>query len=239
MFDKISTTYDFLNHALSFGIDIHWRRVAAALVMDHYESNKNNKCSKFSMLDIATGTGDLLFAILKNKSAIEFNVTAIDLETSMIELAKKKFANRRMSDFFVDFRVADAVAVADPEYKSESFDIITSAFGVRNFYDLDRGLANIHRMLKMGGQVVILEFSAEGINPIFKPFFIPYLNFFVPFVGGLISKDFKAYDYLNKSARSFPCGEKFVSILEKANFLDVKMIPLTFGLVTIYIGKKR
>ncbi|MBF0297128.1 MAG: ubiquinone/menaquinone biosynthesis methyltransferase [Oligoflexia bacterium] len=250
MFNRISKTYDLINRVLSFGIDRRWRKISANIVADYLQKklHSNNVNKEFSLLDVATGTGDFLFAILNKLKNLKkwrgnaLKITAIDIEEHMLCLAREKMKKRERRCVYlhglctdVDFQHADAINV---NYPDNNFDVITSAFGVRNFYDLETGLANVHRMLKKEGLLVILEFSAEEINLLLKPFFIPYLKFVVPILGGIISRDFKAYDYLNESARAFPSGERFKKILCGVGFSKIKILPLTFGLVTIYIGHK-
>jgi|SRR5690606_19633135 len=222
MFNNISGNYDFLNHFLSFGIDKIWRRKAIS-------SLKNLKPER--ILDVATGTGD--FAIESIKRLEPRQVIGIDISEGMLEVAQEKIKRQKLDDVF-------GVELGDCEnlrFKENSFDAVTVAFGVRNFEDLDQGLLNIHRVLRPGGQAVILEFSNPKKFPI-KQLYSFYSRNILPAIGRLFSKDNRAYNYLPESIVQFPDGERFASCLKNAGFRKAVCRPQTFGICTIYIATK-
>jgi len=221
MFDNISGHYDFLNHFLSVGIDKLWRRKAIGLL---------KKLQPKRILDIATGTGDLALAALKLNPD---HVTGVDISNKMLAVGQQKIIKKQLQDK-VTLKYGDAEALP---FEDRSFDAIISAFGVRNFGDLQKGLAEMSRVLDEGGHAVILEFSKPK-NFIFRKLYFFYFLNVLPFIGRLISKDNRAYTYLPESVKAFPDGDKMAGILKNCGFKSVKCIPLTFGISTIYLAVK-
>jgi demethylmenaquinone methyltransferase / 2-methoxy-6-polyprenyl-1,4-benzoquinol methylase len=221
MFDKISPTYDFLNHFLSLGIDILWRKTAIKLL----------KAEKPQLiLDVATGTGDFAVEALKLKPQ---KIIGIDISEGMLAHGREKMRKRQLSEK-IELKFGDSENLDFPD---NYFDAVIVAFGVRNFENLGQGLANIHRVLKPNGSLVVLEFSRPRYFP-FKQVYNFYFNFILPTVGKLVSKDKSAYTYLPESVRVFPDGKQFVTILEQTGFKETLCKPLTFGISTVYKGKK-
>jgi len=222
MFNNISGTYDFLNHFLSLGIDILWRKKAI----------KELKAIKPRiMLDVATGTGDFAFeaiSILKPEKII-----GVDISEGMLDVARKKINDRNLQHIF-------SVQMGDSEglhFSDDHFDAITVAFGVRNYQNLEKGLADMYRVLKPEGKIVILEFSKPRAFPV-KQGYNFYSNQVLPFFGKLFSKDNSAYTYLPESVAAFPDGEDFIKLMNKVGFKKSKDIRLTFGICAIYTGIK-
>ncbi len=222
MFDTISGNYDGLNRVISFGIDVKWRKKVLKLVSD-----KNPK----TVLDIATGTGDL--AILMTQTSAE-EIIGLDISAGMLEVGKKKIADKKL-DSKIQMVLGDSENIPYPD---SYFDAITVAFGVRNFETLEKGLAEILRVLKPNGIFVILETSVPTKFP-FKQGYAFHSKFILPLVGKLFSKDQTAYNYLSESANEFPFGEVLNNILRKIGFIEVKHLPQTFGVATIYHATKK
>lgn len=221
MFDQISGRYDFLNHFLSLGIDIGWRKKAIALLAPYKPK---------VILDVATGTGD--FAI----QALALNpekVIGVDISDGMLDVGRRKLKARKMDD-----RVT--LLHGDSEnlpFETSSFDAITVAFGVRNFETLEKGLAEMLRVVKPGGRVVILEFSKPAKAP-FRQLYNFYFQHILPKIGRLVSSDKAAYTYLPESVEAFPDGQKFIDILVRLGYKETSCRPLTFGISTLYSGTK-
>ncbi|MCZ8198366.1 MAG: bifunctional demethylmenaquinone methyltransferase/2-methoxy-6-polyprenyl-1,4-benzoquinol methylase UbiE [Flavobacterium sp.] len=222
MFDTISGNYDGLNRVISFGIDIKWRKKVLKLV-----AAKNPK----TILDIATGTGDL--AILMSKTNAE-KIVGLDLSVGMLEVGKTKIIAKNLSNK-IEMVVGDSENLP---FDDNSFDAITVAFGIRNFETLDKGLAEIYRVLKPNGIFVILETSNPTKTP-YKQGYTFYTKNILPIIGKLFSKDNVAYGYLSESASVFPFGEALNNILRKIGFIDVVAMPQTFGVATIYSATKK
>ena len=222
MFDGIADNYDSLNRVISMGIDKSWRRKLVAMA-----SNKNPK----TIVDVATGTGDLAIALTSIPSA---TITGIDIAVEMLEIGKQKI-NQRKLDRKINMIVGDAesLPVAD-----NTVDVVTVAFGVRNFGDLHKGLSEIYRILKPEGLLFVLETSVPK-NLFFRIGYKIYSSLFLPLVGRLFSSDKNAYSYLSDSAAAFPYGEVFNNKLRKVGFTRVQDHPQTFGVVTIYQGTKK
>ncbi|MNK00897.1 Ubiquinone/menaquinone biosynthesis C-methyltransferase UbiE [compost metagenome] len=222
MFNNISGTYDFLNHFLSLGIDILWRKKAI----------KELKAIKPRvMLDVATGTGDFAFEainILKPEKII-----GVDISEGMLDVARKKIAERNLQHIF-SVQMGDSEGLHFPD---NHFDAITVAFGVRNYQNLKKGLADMYRVLKPEGKIVILEFSKPRAFPI-KQGYNFYSQQVLPFFGKVFSKDSRAYTYLPESVAAFPDGEDFIKLMDKVGFKKSKDIRLTFGISAIYTGVK-
>lgn len=217
MFDNISSNYDGMNRLISFGIDQSWRKKVIKMVE---ESNAK------SVIDIATGTGDLAIALAKTN--VE-TVVGIDISKGMLDVGRKKIAAQELSSK-IDMVEADSENLP---YKDATFDAATVAFGVRNFENLDKGLSEIYRVLKPGGIFLVLETSNPTKFPFKQGYFI-YTKYILPLFGKLFSKDKSAYRYLSESASVFPFGYAFNNILKKNGFINVKDLPQTFGVATIY-----
>ncbi len=222
MFNNISKTYDFLNHFLSLGIDIIWRKKAI---------NELKKNQPKLILDVATGTGDFAFealSILKPEKII-----GVDISQGMLDIAQQKINKRRMGDKF-EIKLGDSEKLP---FSDNQFDAVTVAYGVRNFEHLEKGLADIQRVLKKGGKAVVLEFSKPKVFPV-KQLYKFYFNYITPGIGKLFSKDSRAYTYLPESVAAFPDGEKFTALMDKVGFKNTKCRPLAFGICSIYTGIK-
>jgi demethylmenaquinone methyltransferase/2-methoxy-6-polyprenyl-1,4-benzoquinol methylase len=222
MFDTISENYDGLNRVISFGIDVKWRKKVLKLVSD-----KNPK----TVLDIATGTGDL--ALLMTKTTAE-KIIGLDISSGMLEVGRKKIEAKNLSSK-IEMLLADS---ENMPFENDTFDAITVAFGVRNFETLEKGLSEILRVLKPNGIFVILETSVPEKTP-FKQGYQFYSKNILPLIGKLFSKDNSAYQYLSDSASVFPYGEALNNILRKIGFIEVRAMPQTFGVATIYSASKK
>ncbi|KGL59430.1 demethylmenaquinone methyltransferase / 2-methoxy-6-polyprenyl-1,4-benzoquinol methylase [Polaribacter sp. Hel1_33_78] len=221
MFDNISENYDDLNRVISLGIDVKWRKKVVEIV------GKNNPKQ---ILDIATGTGDL---VLMMASLNPDKIVGLDISSGMLEVGKQKIAKAKLSDK-IEMIVGDS---EEMPFSDNTFDAITVSFGVRNFAHLNKGIQEIARVLKPTGVLVILETSNPTKFP-FKQGYKFYTNFILPIIGKLFSKDKVAYSYLSESANSFPFGEAFNNILQKNGFTNTKYTPVTFGVATIYTASK-
>jgi demethylmenaquinone methyltransferase/2-methoxy-6-polyprenyl-1,4-benzoquinol methylase len=221
MFDSISGKYDFLNHFLSLGIDIRWRKKAVKMLAEG-----NPKV----ILDVATGTGDFAIETLKLSPT---QVIGIDISEGMLEVGRQKMKARGY-DQIIDMRLADSENLPFEENK---FDAVIVAFGVRNFENLERGLAEMKRVLKPGGRMIVLEFSKPRVFP-FKQLYNFYFKFILPKIGRLISRDEAAYTYLPESVQAFPDGPEFVTILNRLGFKQTPCKSLTFGISSLYSATK-
>lgn len=222
MFNNISENYDGLNRMISFGIDVKWRKKVVNIVNT---SNPN------SILDIATGTGDLAISFAKRTTAT--SITGLDISEGMLSVGKAKIKKELLTDKI-------SMVLGDSEnipFDDNSFDVISVAFGVRNFENLEKGLSEIYRVLKGTGTLVILETSVPTKSP-YKQFYKFHSSIILPLLGKLFSKDGSAYSYLSESASKFPFGETFNNILRKIGFKEVKNKPQTFGVATIYTASK-
>ena len=221
MFDTISREYDGLNRVISFGIDVKWRKKVVDLV---------KATNPDSVLDIATGTGDLIIQMAQTKAS---RLVGLDISEGMLAVGRKKISAADL-DQRIEMIQADSEAMP---FEDNSFDAITVAFGVRNFEHLEKGLAEILRVLKPGGLFVILETSVPTKTP-FKQGYNLYSKYILPGIGRVFSKDRDAYKYLSESASVFPFGEVLNNILRKTGFKDVDDKPQTFGVATIYTASK-
>ncbi len=222
MFDNIAHSYDVLNHRLSFGIDYIWRKKAIRQLAPYKPQN---------ILDIATGTGD--FAIMSAKILRPDNIVGIDISEGMMAIGANKVKTLGLSGI-ISFKKEDCQQMSYPD---NTFDAITTAFGIRNFQNLDACLREMCRVLKKGGQVSILELSRPMHFPMKQLFWI-YSHTLLPLYGKIISKDTEAYKYLISTIESFPQGEKMVDIFKKAGFSEAKFKRLTFGICTCYFAIK-
>ncbi len=222
MFDNIAPAYDRLNHILSMQIDKLWRRRVVKIV---------KRISPLKILDMATGTGDLAFALAR--AIPEAEVVGIDLSPGMLAVAREKIVKYDLgSRVSVQRGAAESIAM-----DSESVDAVTVAFGVRNFGDLEGGLAEMVRVVKPGGLVVVLEFSTPD-NRLFGWFYNIYSHKVLPFVGGMLSKDRRAYEYLPASVDEFPSAERFVGMMKSAGCAECDVISQSGGIARIYVGHK-
>jgi demethylmenaquinone methyltransferase/2-methoxy-6-polyprenyl-1,4-benzoquinol methylase len=222
MFDDIAPRYDFLNHFLSAGIDVSWRKKALA-ELKHLNPQ--------TLLDVATGTADV--AIMAARILNPSRIVGIDISNGMLDLGRKKLLKEGL-DQQITLQTGDSEAINFPE---ASFDAVTVAFGVRNFANLEKGLAEIFRVLKPGGKLVVLEFSKPKIIGI-QQFYNLYMGIVAPGVGSIFSKNRDAYQYLHDSVQKFPEGKAFTDILNKTGFKENTCKRLSLGICSIYTGIK-
>lgn len=222
MFDNIAPSYDKLNHRLSWNIDRGWRRKAIRqLAAEHPQQ----------LLDIATGTGD--FAIMAAKMLKPQRIVGADISEGMMEIGRRKVMQMNLQDT-VTFEKQDCMSLGYPD---GSFDAVTAAFGIRNFPDLDKGLREMCRVLRKGGQLSIVELTTPVSFPM-KQLFSIYSHTVLPVYGRMISHDTSAYSYLTKTIEAFPQGEEMMGILKKAGFSQTSFKRLTFGICTMYYAVK-
>jgi demethylmenaquinone methyltransferase/2-methoxy-6-polyprenyl-1,4-benzoquinol methylase len=221
MFDNISTNYDGLNRVISFGIDIKWRKRVVEIL---------KKKNPTSILDIATGTGDLAINLVETGAS---KIIGLDISAGMLAVGQKKVDEKKLGNT-IDMIVGDSENLP---FEENSFDAVTVAFGVRNFENLEIGLSEIYRVLKKGGNLVILETSVPTKTP-FKQGYNFYTKLILPKIGRLFSKDDDAYAYLSESAAFFPHGKVFNNILAKSGFIDIENKPQTLGVASIYVATK-
>ena len=222
MFDNIAHSYDLLNHRLSFGIDFLWRKTAIKQLMPYKPK---------AVLDIATGTGD--FAIMSAERLRPERVVGIDISEGMMRIGAEKVKAAGL-DGVISFKKEDCEHMS---YADNTFDAITTAFGIRNFQNLDACLKEMCRVLRKGGQLSILELSRPMRFPMKQLFWI-YSHTLLPIYGKLVSRDNEAYKYLISTIESFPQGEEMVEIFKKAGFSEAKFKRLTFGICTCYFAIK-
>jgi demethylmenaquinone methyltransferase/2-methoxy-6-polyprenyl-1,4-benzoquinol methylase len=222
MFDKIAFRYDFLNHFLSAGIDVGWRKKA----IRQLASLKPKK-----VLDVATGTADV--AILTYKILKPEIIIGIDISDGMLSIGKKKIETLGLQKH-IELLKGDSETI---NFEDNSFDAVTVAFGVRNFENLEKGLSEIKRLLRPNGKLVILEFTKPTL-PIIKNLYNFYSNIIIPAIGKLVSKNKNAYQYLNDSVQKFPEREVFTNILKKIGYKNATCKTLSLGICSIYCGEK-
>ena len=223
IFDEIAGTYDFLNHFLSLGIDIYWRK--------KFLKNLPNTIS-INALDLATGTGDVALTLVQDQRVKK--VTGIDMSEGMIKLGLEKVKNKKLEKKIILLK-GDGVHIPCAD---NVFDVTTISFGIRNFSDPALSLQNIHRVLKTNGRVMIMEFSIPE-NFLIRSFYFFYFRNILPFIGNLFSKHKDAYTYLNQTVEDFPYGKDFLILMKNAGFTNLKHTPLTFGIATLYVGDKK
>ncbi|MDE6176872.1 MAG: bifunctional demethylmenaquinone methyltransferase/2-methoxy-6-polyprenyl-1,4-benzoquinol methylase UbiE [Paramuribaculum sp.] len=223
MFDNIAPAYDFMNRAMTFGIDKSWRRKAVGIVAASRPRD---------ILDVATGTGDLAIALAD--ASPQANVVGIDLSEGMLQEGRRKVKARGL-DNRIRLCAADCLSLPMAD---GSFDAVTVAYGVRNFENLRRGYAEMLRVLRPGGILCVLELSTP-VNPLVKPFYGFYTGFIIPMAGRLIAGDRRAYSYLPESIAAVAQGSDMTALMESAGFSDASFRRLTFGVCTLYIAYKR
>ena len=221
MFDGISPQYDLMNRIISGGIDIKWRKNVVSMLIEKQPER---------ILDVATGTGDLAVALINTKAS---EIVGIDISEGMLDIGKQKVKNNQW-DQRIKMQIGDSENI---DYPDDYFDAATVAFGVRNFENLDKGLSEILRVLRPGGDLVILE-TAVPQNYLLRQFYHLYTQFIMPVIGKMFSKDKSAYQYLSDSAAAFPFGKAFNNILVKNGFIGVEDIPQTLGVASIYRAQK-
>lgn len=221
MFNKISKRYDFLNHFLSVGIDKIWRKKAVRMLRE-IEPKR--------ILDLATGTGDFALELLSLKPS---EIVGMDISEGMLEVGREKMEKRGVSSI-ISMRLGDSENLP---FEDNYFDALTVGFGVRNYENLEKGLAEMLRVVRPGGKLIILEFSKPKKFPI-KQYYAFHSRYIIPFFGKRISKDEKAYAYLPESVAAFPEGKDFTNILEKLGYKQVRTRLVSGGIATIYSGLK-
>ena len=221
MFDNISHRYDFLNHFLSLGIDKLWRKKAIEMLRDS---------SPQVILDVATGTGDFALQAMSLKPQ---HISGIDISEGMLEVGRRKIRAKNLQDT-IDLKTGDSENIPFPENK---FDAVTVAFGVRNFENLEKGLEEIHRVLRPGGKLIILEFSRPRRFPM-KQLYNFYFKHILPRVGRAVSSDSAAYTYLPESVQAFPDVDDFLQVLNRIGYKNTRCNALTFGISSIYSATK-
>ncbi len=223
MFDRIAHRYDLLNRLLSFGQDVIWRRKVAKQLRNIPDQH---------VLDLATGTADLLLTVYQNHPSVQTGV-GIDLAEKMLEIGRQKIAERNL-DQQLNLQIGDATNIP---FSDDTFDAVTIAFGIRNVENLKKSLREMHRVLKPKGRSVILEFSLPA-NHFIRAVYLFYFRNILPKVGALISGDKYAYRYLNETVESFPYGDDFCGLMKAVGFRKIRSTPLNFGIATIYQGDK-
>ncbi len=221
LFDSIAPQYDFLNHVLSSGVDILWRKKAIRMLQ--------SKCPK-DILDVATGTAD--FAI-EAMCLHPDRIIGIDISSKMLEAGREKIRSRQLEGTIV----LESGEAEHLRFEPESFDVVMAAFGVRNFENLELGLREFHRVLRKKGTALILELSQPRLFPV-KQLYRFYSTHLLPWLGGIVSRNRKAYEYLPSTVSEFPDGNKFCSLLCSAGFTSAVWYPQTFGIATIYLATK-
>ncbi|MEN6333399.1 MAG: bifunctional demethylmenaquinone methyltransferase/2-methoxy-6-polyprenyl-1,4-benzoquinol methylase UbiE [Phycisphaerales bacterium] len=223
MFGRIARTYDLLNHVLSFGRDFAWRRKVAGLIGDG---------RGLKVADLATGTGDLLIALLRRRPDLT-GAVGLDISEPMLEVFREKLRRAGLSNR-VELLCADA---STTPFAAGAFDAVTMGFGIRNTPDVRATLREIHRILKPGGVVLILEFSLPK-NRVIRWCHLKYLRYAVPVIGAVISGDRQAYRYLNQSLEAFHSPGGFGALMREVGFTQVQATPVTWGVASIYQGQK-
>ena len=221
LFDSIAYRYDLLNHLLSGGIDLYWRRAAI---------NALARLKPKRILDVATGTADFAIAALRLNPS---EVIGVDISEPMLEYGRNKIAERNLRE-----RIRlEAGEAENLHFADGTFDAAIVAFGARNFENLEKGLSEMRRVLRVGGEIVVLEFSKPQRFP-FKQVYLFYFLRILPLIGSFVSKSNEAYRYLPDTVMSFPDGQEFVSVLRKVGFSSIITHKLTFGVATVYCGRK-
>lgn len=223
MFDNIAHSYDLLNRAMTLGIDRLWRRKVVAQVAE---------CSPARILDVATGTGDLAIQLARAIPGAE--ITGVDLSEGMLDVGRKKVEDAGLAAR-ITLEKADCLSLPFPD---NNFDAITVAFGVRNFEHLEQGYAEMARVLRPGGRLVVLELSVPP-SPVVRPFYNIYTRAVIPLMGRIVSADNSAYTYLPRSIAAMPQGDAMLRLMENASLSAPRLHRLTLGVATIYTAEKR
>jgi len=221
LFDRIAPQYDFLNHLLSSGLDVLWRKRAIRTLRDYHPKR---------ILDVATGTADLA---IEAASLRPEKIVGVDISTEMIRRAEGKIARRGLQGL-IELEPGSAEEL---RFSDGSFDAVMVGFGIRNFANLEKGLAQLHRVLRSAGVLMILEFSRPHRTPL-KQAYGFYFHRILPLVGGLISRSREAYDYLPRTVAQFPDGEELLALLASIGYVRPRQQPLSGGIATIYTGLK-
>jgi demethylmenaquinone methyltransferase/2-methoxy-6-polyprenyl-1,4-benzoquinol methylase len=222
MFNNIAFKYDFLNRFLSAGIDKGWRKKAIRELKNSHPQ---------WILDVATGTGDV--AILTYQALHPTKIIGIDISEGMLALGRNKIEKLALNPF-IELNTGDSASI---NFADNYFDAVTVAFGVRNFQHLEKGIAEMLRVLKPGGKLVVLEFSKPSFLPV-KAFYQFYMNVIGPSISKLFGSNKAAYQYLNDSVQAFPEGQTFLNLMNEAGFTQTYLIKLSLGICTIYCGSK-
>ncbi len=222
IFDDIAPTYDSLNRALSFGIDVYWR---------HQIKNNLPQQKDIKVLDLATGTGDVPLVLAK-ASQVK-HIQGLDLSEKMVEIGKEKIKKANLQGR-ISLGIGDGCNLP---VEDSTYDATTVSFGIRNFPSTLKGLQEMHRILKPGGRAMVMEFSLPT-NALVRMVYLFYFRHVLPFVGNLFSGHGDAYSYLNRTVEDYPYGEAFLDIMREAGFKSPSARPLTFGIATLYIGDK-
>ena len=222
MFNKIAGKYDKMNRLLSARTDIGWRKKAIRML---------GKDNPRHILDVATGTADM--AIMAHKMLNPDKITGIDISAGMLELGVKKIEKEGLEDK-IRLQLGDSETINFPE---NTFDAVMVAFGVRNFENLEKGLAEMLRVLKPGGRLIVLEFSIPRHKAV-KGFYNLYMGIVAPQVARWFKQNKEAYQYLNESANAFPNRQSFTDILKKVGYSNTDFKPLSLGICCIYSGQK-
>lgn len=223
MFDRIAGRYDFLNRSLSFGRDVSWRK----RMRRHLPTDRPIK-----VVDLATGTADQILFLLDGKADIR-EAVGYDLSEEMLEVGRGKVREKKIEE---PVRLLKGDAMACPA-EDASADVVTISFGIRNVLDVPTALADMKRVLMPGGTLCILECSVPT-HPLIRWGYLHYFRHVLPKLGGWVSGDAYAYNYLNKTVETFPCGEAFCQLMRDAGFEQVQAEPMTFGVATLYTGRK-
>lgn len=222
MFDSIAPRYDLLNHLLSMGIDKGWRREVV---------RKVKKEAPLKILDMATGTADLAIALARKNR--DTQIIGGDLSPEMLAVGREKICKKSLEK---QITLCECDALAIP-FDDETFDVVTCAFGVRNFENLERGLSQMYRVTRKGGKVYVLEFSKPK-RGLLSAFYLFYFRRILPLIGRMVSRDDRAYTYLPDSVLTFPYGEDFLKIISSVGYKKCKSKIMSFGIATIYEGEK-
>ena len=225
MFDNIARHYDFLNHFLSLGIDKIWRRKMIAELVELQPKR---------ILDVATGTADVAINTIKQLKIKDLKIIGVDISNEMLNVGRKKLVTEGVNEA-IELQLADSENLP---FQNNNFDAVTVAYGVRNFENLERGLAEMHRVLNANGKIVVLEFSRPRMFP-FQQLFNFYFKNILPTIGKLTSKDARAYSYLYESVQAFPDGDDFLTVLNKVGFKNTSCTSLTLGICSLYVGYKK
>lgn len=234
MFDSIAPAYDFMNAAMSFGMHRMWRnkalKAAFASVAEHLPKGERGECE---VLDVATGTGDLAFAMLRRDPGLR--ITGIDLSSGMLNIARDKRTKLSPAEAeHLHFEEGDCLNLQFPD---ETFSLVTVAYGVRNFEEHIKGLREMHRVLKPGGTLCIIELSVPA-SALPRLGYNVYSRYLIPMVGRMVSGDHSAYTYLPRSIAAAPQRDDLTSLMRQAGFAHTSWRSLTLGVVTIYLGVK-